>query len=714
MLGDCFTQDQINEINDGKSKGLDTSLYEDADLFAMQMHQIRLGLEEGLDVSVYAGKEYDWFQMEEIRLGLKRGLDIQLYASPDIPYENMRQLREGLEQGVNLSNYSRLDAGVLRELRLAMMSGIDIINYIREGYDADQLRQIRLAMENNINIVPYLNKSLRGAFLQEIRLGLEEGVDVSVYADVRYGWQQMRELRLGLEHRVDISRYSHRFYNWKQMREIRLGLEEGIDVSGYACFYYTEKDMKKLRLGKTQTAGKGIKKAAENGNYTIFLSNDNLQAYIYIRDCTKPIEEVELRQALSQCGIEYGLDEAVIQRIAEGGFKEGEMLLIAAGKAPVEGTDGWYEYFCDVQRSRSMVGTEEFFASFHSMSVFQFVEEGQKLVQYHAATEGISGIAVTKNIIKPKKGKERNILTGSGFIYKKDTQEYFAGLSGRIVLTDDRLEVQKVLVMENLTRFSENINYDGNIYVRGNIGHGVHLRAGGSLLVGGFVDDSTIEADGDIYICGGVGGEGATVSAGGSIVSSFLDNCSVVAKGSIYMKHAANCEMYAEGVIETFGKLASVAGGSYTAVKGFRTWNLGRDNAGGTVVRVGINERLYNKLHRQEKLIESFHRELKMLYNAHNDFQKRFTPEARNVMDMYLKLESAVYTKEKQLERLEEEYEAYKAGLEDFSSAEILVRGRVCMGTDIEVNMLHWTAEETDNICICTVDGKLTVIDKNI
>lgn len=713
MLGDCFTQDQIDEINDGKSKGLDTSLYEDADLFAMQMRQIRLGLEEGLDVSVYAGKEYDWFQMEEIRLGLKRGLDIQLYASPDIPYENMRQIREGLEQGVDLSCYSGLNAGVLRELRLAMLSEVDIINYIREGYDAKQLRQIRLAMENNINIVPYLNKSLRGAFLQEIRLGLEEGVDISAYADIRYSWQQMRELRLGLEHRVDISRYSHRFFNWKQMREIRLGLEEGIDVSGYACFYYTEKDMKKLRLGRIPTAGKGLRKTAENGNYTIFVSNDNLQAYICVRDGTKPIGEDELRQTLSQCGIEYGLDEALIQRIAEGGIKEGEMFLIAAGKAPVEGTDGWYEYFFDTQHNH-MIGTEEFFASFNSISVFQFVEEGQRLARYHAATGGMPGIAVTQDIIKPKKGKERSILTGSGFIYKKDTQEYFAALSGRIALKDNRLEVRKVLVLEDLTLFLENINYDGDIYVRGNIGDGVCLRAGGSLLIEGFVGDSVIEADGDIYIRGGVDGNSATVSAGGSIVGIFFDNCSVAAKGSIYMNRAANCEMYAEGMIETFGKVSFVAGGSYMAVQGFRTWNLGRENGSGTVVGVGINERLYHKLHRQEKIIESFHQELKMLYNAHNDFQKRFTPEVRNVMDMYLKLESAVYTKEKQLERFEEEYEAYKADLERFSSAEVLACGRVCTGTDIEVNMQRWTAEETDNICICAVDGKLTIIDKNI
>ena len=80
-----FTKDQLNEIEEGRKSGIDTSVYEKVEYLAIQMRQIRLGLTEGLNVSFYANPEYDWFQMEEIRLGLKAGLNVTSYASVNIP-----------------------------------------------------------------------------------------------------------------------------------------------------------------------------------------------------------------------------------------------------------------------------------------------------------------------------------------------------------------------------------------------------------------------------------------------------------------------------------------------------------------------------------------------------------------------------------------------------------------------------------------------------
>ena len=149
-----FSPDQIDEIEIGLQKGLKVSHYAKKEFLAIQMHQIRLGLEQNLAVVKYAKPEYDWFQMEEIREGLKDGLDVSKYADPKLSYEIMRQIRKGLAQGIELPYKQGWSAGILREVRKAMLAKVNITKYIREGYKKEQLNEIRKAIENGINVDP--------------------------------------------------------------------------------------------------------------------------------------------------------------------------------------------------------------------------------------------------------------------------------------------------------------------------------------------------------------------------------------------------------------------------------------------------------------------------------------------------------------------------------------------------------------------------------
>lgn len=242
-----FDLDQEREIQLGQESGVDVSIYENPDLLAIQMQEIRIGLESGLDVSVYADPGFDWFQMEEIRRGLVDGIDVSKYAKKEISHEVMEQIRKGYKEKLDMSKLTRFPAGILKEFRLAHKQGIDLIPFIKKGYDSSQLEQIRLSYAHNVDILPYLIKEMRGVAMAQIRLGLESGVDVKEYSDVYYSWQQMREIRLGLEEGVDISQYKDYRYSWQQMHEIRLGLKSELDVSKYKSFVYSAKEMKKRR-----------------------------------------------------------------------------------------------------------------------------------------------------------------------------------------------------------------------------------------------------------------------------------------------------------------------------------------------------------------------------------------------------------------------------------------------------------------------------------
>ena len=153
----AYTDRQWEEIKEGWASKVDTSLYSNPALNAMQMHVIREGLEKGWPAKLYAKPELSWEQMElvgtlmdqgydvtavmvggspvdftdpalsladtkwllrqmeydaipkmlytpeqwaEIRQGMEGGLDVKQYADPRLPAQDMARLRDALERGL--------------------------------------------------------------------------------------------------------------------------------------------------------------------------------------------------------------------------------------------------------------------------------------------------------------------------------------------------------------------------------------------------------------------------------------------------------------------------------------------------------------------------------------------------------------------------------------------------------------------------------------
>lgn len=68
--------------------------------------------------------------MEQIRTGLKDGIDISKYAKPEISYDRMLQIRLALLDNIDLSAFTKLEAGILKQLHLAIKNNVRIVPYI--------------------------------------------------------------------------------------------------------------------------------------------------------------------------------------------------------------------------------------------------------------------------------------------------------------------------------------------------------------------------------------------------------------------------------------------------------------------------------------------------------------------------------------------------------------------------------------------------------
>lgn len=719
LLTQGFERNQINEIEEGIRAGIDTSIYSKKEYFALQMHQIRLGLMEGLPIELYASVNYDWFQMEEIRLGLEKKLDVALYAFPDVPYETMRQIRKGLEKGLNLSAYRKLDAGILRELRKALLARVTLVKYIKEGYNAEQLKEIRLGLEKRLDIDPYLNKEFRGVAIAEICRGLEKGLDVSSYAKIEFNWQQMREIRKGLEKRIDVSVYADAFYSWQQMHEIRLGLTEGIDVSSYSSLMYTASDMKKKRLAlQKNEAVQDIVPDKETYQETkeekalrisVTISEDEMEAYLAITEEGGSYDRQNLIKALNQCGIRFGILEDAVDDFVKDA-KPQSPVVIARGTEPTKGEDGWYEFFFKSEEEKAPKLLPDGSVDYKNTEWFETVEKGQKVAYYHEAARGKNGISVLGRAILAKKGKEKDMLSGKGFTLLADQKTYLAAETGVIVYHEGYLEISRLLILEDVTLASGKVDFDGSVYIKGNVGNGTHIKATENIIIDGFVEAANIESGKTIVLRQGVNAfSNGIIRAEDDVNGKFFEAVKVYSNGNIQANYCMNSELYAEGKIMITGVTGTFVGGKACAVEGFHAYNVGNSVGLLTYLNLGVNEKILHKYNHVQEDLKEINKELTILRNAYSDFRSKYAAEIRNTMPMYLKVEDAIFTKEKQLDKLAFTKHKLEEKIHGMTNAKAVIQGILYEGVCVEINGMKWKARGLRNVTLIKRNAQIAV-----
>ncbi len=537
---------------------------------------------------------------------------------------------------------------------------------------------------------------------------------MSVYANMEYNWQQMREIRLGMVARTDVSKYSNSLYTWQQMREIRLGLEDGLDVGVYSKFLYTSADManirKKLSMEEVMEITDGIgKQSILDDNISVFVSVDEMEACVEISD-NSDITENDILKKLKQNGICCGLllDE-VARIVKEKRFKQ--TIVVARGKPPEKGKDGWYELYFDVTPPHLPNILEDGSADFKNVKWFELVEKDQKIAYYHSAKNGVAGYTVTGKFLNAKKGHEKNVLSGQGFRVADDGKTYYANMDGKISYDgDSRLDISRLCVLDEVNLATGNITFDGTIYVKGNVGRGVVVSATDNVYVDGYVEAARIKSGGEIFLRKGVNGNGVGVlEAKGNIVGHFFEEVQVISGGDIIGQYCMNCALYADNMISLVSRKGLLLGGVARAARGIHAHTVGNKMGIHTMLNVGVDQSVINQQKKCEREIASVYKELSILNRSKMEFQSKYAPEVRNTMEIYIKIEDAIYTKDLQLENLAEEKRIIDEQIENMKGAKVVVEGTLYEGAGVVIDNMKWSAFTIKDVTLRCVKNKITV-----
>jgi uncharacterized protein (DUF342 family) len=150
-------------------------------------------------------------------------------------------------------------------------------------------------------------------------------------------------------------------------------------------------------------------------------------------------------------------------------------------------------------------------------------------------------------------------------------------------------------------------------------------------------------------------------------------------------------------------------GGMSCAVNGITVNNLGNHAGILTQVKIGMNDKIVHQLQNIEGSIVGVNQELKILRNAYSDFMVKYSPEERSTMSMFLKVESAIFTKEAEMEQLMASKMHLEKSIEKMQEANAVIRNNLYEGVLIEINGLRWNSKNVQAVTIRSVNHRIAV-----
>ena len=474
------------------------------------------------------------------------------------------------------------------------------------------------------------------------------------------------------------------FLSERELQELRQEIDEFIGKRGI--------DDKKQPEGQSLSdiideANSSILSVEKNGSY-VTISKDNMEAWLYLIAPEEGREDYtmdELMDFLKQNGVLTGFHRSNLAAMIKKKVYE-RKILVAQGQPAIEGNNGYFEYKFDLNQRKAPKVLANCRVDYTNMSSLQNVHQGEVVAIYHHAKEGQDGYDIKGKNLPAKKVKEIPPLQGKAIYHEDDPDVYLAERDGKIELKNGKVDIQAVHEINgDVTLITGKIEFYGDVIINGSVESGVVIRAGRNIEIKGNVEAVNLFAGGDIVLSRGIqGGKRAKVSARGNIFADFLEHTVVVAGGDVKANTILNSRVSADGQIILTGKKGAIIGGYTHAMMGIKATEIGNSVETKTVVHVGYEKEVYQKVQNIRAQEASQTNELKELMEEVDSIieRKKRAGKIPDGLEIKLKvLESRVASAKKELDESRKELSKLEELITKGQDSEIVVNGNIYRGT---------------------------------
>lgn len=444
---------------------------------------------------------------------------------------------------------------------------------------------------------------------------------------------------------------------------------------------------------------------AERECYKLTITPDKMQAYAKFYAPSVGGETMtppEFVNDLSMRGLKCGLKKEEVLNF----FKKRqycENILVAEGKAPVQGKDAYIEYKFNTDKRAKPTLNEDGSVDFFHLNILNHCNKGDEIAILHPAVPGVPGNNIMGDKIMPAEVKKVSFNYGHNIEKSEDGLKLISMVNGHVELVDDAVFVSDELVVENVDNSTGNIDYEGNVQINGNVFTNFCVKAKGNVMVKGVVEGAIIEAGGNIIIARGMNGMGKGVlKAEGNIVAKFLENVTADAKGYVTSECILHSRIAAGGEVNVDGKRGFITGGRVCATGSINVKTLGSEMGADTIVEVGADPALKERIKQLQQQISEDTKTLQTVQPILVSTKQKLAQGVRLSDDQIKYVQTLVLTNEQKTKSLEEankEIQELQKQEADSADAVVRVKGMVYPGTKIGVGNVSMTVQKTTHYC---------------
>lgn len=403
---------------------------------------------------------------------------------------------------------------------------------------------------------------------------------------------------------------------------------------------------------------------------------------------------------LVRAGVKYGLDEEAILEFQKE-RKYCTDLILAKATLAVQGHDASITYHFNTDLTLKPKRNEDGSVDFHQLDMISGCNKDQLLATLTPMDQGKPGIDVCGVIIRPNKVNNRVLRHGNKIYLSEDGLRMYSQVDGHVSLVDGRVFVSDTYeVHADVDASTGDIEYEGNVVVKGNVITGFSVKAKGDIEVNGVVEGAYIEAGGQIVLKRGMQGMNKGIlKAHGNIITKFLENAEVIAGGYVSTESILHSKVSAKGDIIVGGKRGFVTGGEIRSGTMISVKTAGSQMGTMTLLEVGIEPGVLEEFRELEKKIATMLADKEKLAQALIIFRKKLATGAQISEERMEYLKQVTQNNimlEAQIKEARRRYEELRIEVENHTSGSIIVSDIVYPGTKLVIsNVIHFVREAT-------------------
>lgn len=406
----------------------------------------------------------------------------------------------------------------------------------------------------------------------------------------------------------------------------------------------------------------------------------------------------QLRQAKVRAGID---EDAILMALEERPYCTD--IVVAKGKLPTPGRDASIVYHFETSSAARPELKEDGTVDFFKLNNLHQCTKGQVLAEIIPEEKGENGFDVYGSVMLAREVKKKTFDHGRNLEKSKDGLKLVSLVDGHVSLVDNAVFVADVYSVEDVGTSTGNIDYHGNVEVKGNVCENFSVRAEGDVFVTGVVEGAVIEAGGNIMIARGMHGQNkGRLKAGGNVIAKFISAAEVEAAGFVEAEQIINAKVSAGTNVNADVGKGLITGGKIVAKGAVNARNIGSAMGASAIIEVGTDLLSKQKLAELQKSVGEKSRAIPQMKKVLEETTKKLkagvklSPDqlknARMLQVTLAESQAKIQEELKEIERLDKL-------LKNEGPSQIVIRGTMYQGVVVSISGATTTVKKEYTYC---------------